>query len=61
MSDYTRIGRAADSLRNIKITQKFLPHDDGSCLIECGNTKVICLAYIEEDVPPFLRGREHGW
>ncbi|MGN6843742.1 ribonuclease PH, partial [Neisseria sp. P0021.S006] len=46
MSDYTRTGRAADSLRDIKITPNFLPHADGSCLIECGNTKVICTASI---------------
>ena len=58
MSDYTRTGRAADSLRNIKITPNFLPHADGSCLIECGNTKVICTASIDENVPPFLRGKE---
>ena len=61
MSDYTRTGRAADSLRNIKITPNFLPHADGSCLIECGNTKVICTASIDENVPPFLRGKEQGW
>ena len=61
MSDYTRTGRAADSLRNIKITPNFLPHADGSCLIECGNTKVICTATIDENVPPFLRGKEQGW
>jgi len=42
MSNYTRTSRAADSLRDIKITPYFLPHADGSCLIECGNTKVIC-------------------
>lgn len=61
MSEYTRTGRAADSLRNIKITPNFLPHADGSCLIECGNTKVICTASIDENVPPFLRGKEQGW
>ena len=61
MSDYTRTGRAADSLRNIKITPNFLPHADGSCFIECGNTKVICTASIDENVPPFLRGKEQGW
>jgi|GEM_PF-15930 len=61
MSDYTRTGRAADSLRNIKMTPNFLPHADGSCLIECGNTKVICTASIDENVPPFLRGKEQGW
>ena len=61
MSDYTRTGRTADSLRDIKITPNFLPHADGSCLIECGNTKVICTASIDENVPPFLRGKEQGW
>ena len=61
MSNYTRTGRATDSLRNIKITPNFLPHADGSCLIECGNTKVICTASIDENVPPFLRGKEQGW
>ncbi|CKL72967.1 ribonuclease PH [Neisseria meningitidis] len=49
MPDYIRISRAADSLRDIKITPHFLPHTDGSCLIECGNTKVICTASIDEN------------
>jgi len=61
MSSYTRTSRAADSLRDIKITPNFLPHADGSCLIECGNTKVICTASIDENVPPFLRGKGQGW
>ena len=61
MSHYTRTGRAADSLRDIKITPHFLPHADGSCLIECGNTKVICTASVDENVPPFLRGKGQGW
>lgn len=61
MPDYIRISRAADSLRDIKITPHFLPHTDGSCLIECGNTKVICTASIDENVPPFLRGKNQGW
>ena len=61
MSHYTRTGRAADSLRDIKITPHFLPHADGSCLIECGNTKVICTASVDENVPPFLRGKNQGW
>ena len=61
MSNYTRTSRAADSLRDIKITPHFLPHADGSCLIECGNTKVICTASIDENIPPFLRGKGQGW
>ena len=61
MTGYTRTSRAADALRTVKITPNFLPHADGSVLIECGNTKVICTASIDESVPPFLRGKGQGW
>ena len=61
MSHYIRSGRAADALRKIRITPDFLPHTDGSCLIEAGNTKVICTASIDENLPPFLRGKGQGW
>ena len=61
MSDSIRSGRAADSLRHITLTPNFLPHTDGSVLIECGHTKIICTASIDENVPPFLRGKEQGW
>lgn len=56
-----RTGRAADQLRPISIIPHFLPHADGSVLIACGNTKVICTASIDESVPPFLRGKKQGW
>ena len=56
-----RTGRAADQLRPISITPHFLPHADGSALIACGNTKVICTASIDESIPPFLRGKNQGW
>ncbi|MDK4680078.1 ribonuclease PH [Kingella negevensis] len=58
---YQRTSRAANETREIKITPNFLPHADGSVLIECGNTKVICTATIDENVPPFLRGKNQGW
>ncbi len=61
MTGYIRTSRAADALRAVKITPNFLPHADGSVLIECGNTKVICTASIDESVPPFLRGKGQGW
>lgn len=61
MSAYTRTSRAADALREIKITPDFLPHADGSVLVEFGNTKVICTASADENVPPFLRGKGQGW
>lgn len=56
-----RTSRAADQLRPISITPHFLPHADGSALIACGNTKVICTASIDESIPPFLRGKNQGW
>lgn len=61
MTAPTRTQRAADALRPIKLTPNFLPHTDGSVLIECGHTKVICTATIDENVPPFLRGKGQGW
>src|SRR5215510_1497789 len=54
--------RAADELRPVKITPGFLPHAEGSALIEMGNTRVICAASIEEKLPPHLRNqRSEGW
>jgi len=54
-------GRAADALRKVRVTRKFLKHAEGSCLIEVGETKVICSASVEETVPLFLKGRNEGW
>ncbi|MFA5038603.1 MAG: ribonuclease PH [Candidatus Omnitrophota bacterium] len=55
-------GRAADAPRKVKVTRKFLKHAEGSCLIEVGETKVICSATVEETLPPFLKGKgEGGW
>ena len=54
-------GRALDEMRPIKITPHFTKHAEGSCLIECGDTKVICTASVEESVPPFLKGTGKGW
>ena len=54
-------GRQPDSLRKINITRNYLKYAEGSCLIEMGNTKVICSASVEESVPPFLRNSGNGW
>ena len=54
-------GRAPDKLRKIKITRDYIKHAEGSCLIECGETRVICTATIEENVPPFLKNTGTGW
>ena len=54
-------GRPADALRAIRITRDFTRHAEGSVLIECGDTKVICTASIEDKVPGFLKGKGRGW
>lgn len=53
--------RQFDELREVKITRDYLLHPFGSVLIEMGNTKVICTAMIEENVPRFLKGKNSGW
>ncbi len=53
--------RAADELRPIAITRDYIKHADGSVLIECGDTRVICTASVDGSVPPFLRGKGSGW
>jgi ribonuclease PH len=54
-------GRAPDQLRAIRLTRQYTKHAEGSVLIECGDTKVICTASIEEKVPGFLKGKGQGW
>ena len=54
-------GRAPDQLRKLSITRAYTRHAEGSVLIECGDTKVICTASVEEKVPAFLKGKGQGW
>jgi ribonuclease PH len=53
--------RPADQLRQVTITPHYLPHAEGSALIEAGRTRVICTASVEDRVPPFLRNTGKGW
>ncbi len=53
--------RPADQLRAIRITRNYTKHAEGSVLIECGDTKVICTASVEERVPPHKKGSGEGW
>ena len=58
----TRLSRRApNELRPVRITRRYTRHAEGSVLIECGDTKVICTASVEESVPGFLRGKGQGW
>lgn len=54
-------GRTVDQLRPVKITPHFQRFPAGSVLIECGRTRVICAASVEERVPPFLMNSGKGW
>ena len=54
-------GRQADELRPISITRNYTCHAEGSVLIACGNTRVLCTASVESKVPSFLRGSGEGW
>ena len=54
-------GRAVDELRPIEIITEFTRHAEGSCLIKCGDTHVLCTATLEERVPPFLKNSGLGW
>ncbi len=54
-------GRAAEALREVRITRGFTRHAEGSVLIECGDTRVLCTASVEAKVPGFLKGAGQGW
>ena len=54
-------GRALDQMRDISIETDVTRHAEGSCLIRCGDTHVLCTASLEERVPPFLRNTGQGW
>ena len=53
--------RQPDQLRDIRITRRYTKHAEGSVLIECGDTKVICTASVDEKVPPHKKGSGEGW
>jgi ribonuclease PH len=54
-------GRGLDKIRKVGITRNYIKYAEGSCLIELGNTRVVCTASVEESVPPFLKGTGTGW
>lgn len=54
-------GRSNDQIRNVKFTPNFTRNPEGSCLVEFGNTVVLCTATLETKVPNFLKGTGRGW
>ncbi|MCL2325167.1 MAG: ribonuclease PH [Proteobacteria bacterium] len=55
------LGRSWDALREVRITPHYIASAAGSCLIEFGQTRVICTASVEEKVPAFLENAGLGW
>ena len=53
--------RRNDEMRKVKMIPHFTMHAEGSVLISVGNTKVLCNATVEEDVPPHVKGTGRGW
>ena len=53
--------REYDEIRELKITKNFLKYAAGSCLIEMGDTRILCAANIEEKVPVWLKDSGSGW
>ncbi len=53
--------RTPEQLRSIRITRNYTKHAEGSVLIECGDTKVICTASVDEKVPPHKKNSGEGW
>jgi len=53
--------RLPDELRRVSFDRAVSMHAEGSCLIKFGNTHVLCMASLEERVPPWLKGQGRGW
>ena len=58
---YRSDNRTLDQMRPVNIVPNFISTAEGSCLIELGNTRVVCTATIEDTVPQFLRNSGKGW
>jgi len=54
-------GRQINEMRNVTIETNVTMHAEGSCLIKCGNTHVLCTATIDDRVPPFMKNSGLGW
>ena len=56
-----RKNRNINQLRDIEIVPNFSPYPEGSCLIKCGNTHVVCSASLDQNIPRWLKNSETGW
>ncbi len=56
-----RNNRNINQLRDVEIIPNFSPYPEGSCLIKCGNTHVICSASLDRNLPRWLKNSDTGW
>lgn len=56
-----RNNRPRNSLRSVEIIPDINPYAEGSCLIKCGGTHVLCTASVDNKLPAWLKGGERGW
>ena len=54
-------GRANNELRPVSLSTGYNKYAEGSCLVEMGDTVVICTASVLNEVPRFLSGSQRGW
>ena len=54
-------GRSNDELRPITFERDFTTTSHGSVLVNFGDTKVLCTATVELDVPRWMRNTGKGW
>jgi len=53
--------RGSLDTRPVVLTPGFTKHAEGSCLVEFGDTRVLCTCSTEERVPPHVMGKGEGW
>ncbi|MGH8727093.1 MAG: ribonuclease PH [Burkholderiales bacterium] len=53
--------RRSDELRRVSFTRRYTKHAEGSVLVECGDTRILCTATVEDKIPAFLKGKHQGW
>ena len=52
--------RAADEMRKVSFERGVARYAEGSCIVRCGETHVLCTASLEDKPPPWLRGQGQG-
>lgn len=56
-----RSQRKADELRKVEIIKNVNLYAEGSCLIKCGDTHVLCTATVDSHTPDWLKDAAKGW